>query len=166
MKYSEQFFKFPIKIYSDKDWKKIEQIEKTEDSTGTDMSHMKEEPDAAKGWRYIMIEDILSVSCTFSYFRNINDVKEEGFDLTKVDTRYGLTYVSIWPPEKFIAKMDEFINSMKDKSEEENKKRVEDNIMYIREKLKEGLDDILKEYEKHGIPIETDVEKALQKNLE
>jgi hypothetical protein len=112
MKYSDSFFKIPVKTYKGSDWAKVEKAyEQLSEGIDVDL----EEPNSAKGYEYIDPFEITRVSPSFSVFASIEDVKEFGFKLSTIHFRNGDTSVCLWSPEKVLSKLDEFVDTLEQK---------------------------------------------------
>jgi hypothetical protein len=139
MKYSERFFKIPIKTYKGSDWKKVEKAyEQLSEGIDVDL----EEPNNAKGYEYIDPSEIIRVSPSFSIFASIEDVKEFGFKLSTIYFRNGDSSVCLWSAEKVLSKLDEFVDALE-------QKELQDRDTVIA-KLQETLGDKFKIIEDDG----------------
>lgn len=104
-KFTEDFFSFPIKVYDGFSLKKaMEQEER--DST--------DEPvpiDWVVGWVKIPVRDLPKMMWHdgFSRERKVEEVANEGFDLTIVVTDVYGEFVCTWPRKKFEDKLNEFM---------------------------------------------------------
>ncbi len=105
-KFTDDFFTFPIKVYDGFSAKKaMEQ----EDKDTTD------EPvpiDWVAGWVKIPVRDLPKMMWHdgFSRERRVEDVANDGFDLTMVVTDIYGDFTCTWPRKKFEAKLDEFMS--------------------------------------------------------
>lgn len=142
MKYSERFFKFPVKIYHGRDWSKVEKdIEKYEDGADIDIV----EPNYAKGWERVQLDEIVSISPTLSVFSPV----ENGVTRTEIHLRNGHALYSIWDPEKFTQKLDEFVDKLEEKQFEYEQMKTEQ----IKKMLEENLNDIKEKYKQEGLTL-------------
>lgn len=143
MKYSQQFFKFPVKLYKGVDWRKIEkQMELEIDSELV-------EPPFAKGWEYCNPELITNISPYFSAFVSIEDIQENGPKLSLIHFQNGKEFVCYWSCETFLKKLDAFMDEIIQKEIEMEETRLE----RIKTMLEDKLGEIKSEYEKLGITL-------------
>lgn len=102
-KFTDKFFSFPIKIYDSQSLRRAEEMEEAN-------IHM--DPDWISGWTKVSYKDLLegfTWQDGYSNGRTIEEVKEEGFDLTIVYIeRYG-EYTCTWNRKKFEEKLNDFM---------------------------------------------------------
>lgn len=134
MKYSDKFFRFPVKLYLTKD---LEEKSDLETRLGIEFKKdEKPEPDYVTGWECIDVDDICGFGTIFSRTMTIEDVKERGFDCTIVYLKYGKEVASSWDPKKFEEKLNKFYEGL----EEYKRKDLEGRI-------REALNNVLGERE-------------------
>ena len=135
MKFSENFFRFPVKIYTDKDWNSVEK--------SIELNTEIEEPPYYKGTHYCLIDEIVNISSSCSAF----DSADGSFAPRSLITlRNGRVYFCLWSVDKFIEKLDKFAEDLENKN-------IEEQIIKIKKKLEENLTELVKEYEKNNIKI-------------
>lgn len=106
MKYTENFFKFPIRV-SKYEYKKEE---------GDDEPSLTSE--WVRGIARLPLEEIVSWYDAFSEERDVKDVAENGFDITILETRSLGEFIVNMKREKFEDLLNKFAQK-KDKNEEE-----------------------------------------------
>lgn len=110
LKYTDGLFKFPVKTYDGRSlrefMRKEEKQELAEDET---------DPDWCVGWIKIPANEIVGLREFFTQGRTMQDVAENGHDLTIVLTRTLGDYVSTWKIEKIEDKLNEFVDSYEKK---------------------------------------------------
>jgi len=112
MKYSEKFFKFPVKLYLTKD---VEERDELETRLGIELkAESKEDLEYVVGWESVDIEDICGFGTIFSRNKTLEQVREEGFDCTLVYMKYGKEIGCSWPPKKFEEKLNNFYEKLQD----------------------------------------------------
>jgi len=105
MKYTERFFKFPIRLYDGIELRKA--MEKEEKLFDRDPdSVIAEETPWVQGTAAIYAEDIYSYNETFSRGMEIEEVVKSGGDLTHIESKTG-DYICMWPIKKFEQKLNE-----------------------------------------------------------
>lgn len=142
MKHSERFFKFPVKVYHGKDWAKVEK-DMNQIQEGLDMEVYQ--PPYAKGWERVLPEDIVAISSSISVFSSI----EEGINMSEIHTRNGKSFISIWNPDKFMEKLDAFVDQLDDKEFAFEEMKTEQ----IRIMLENKLGEIKQQYAEQGITL-------------
>lgn len=104
-KFTEDFFRFPIKVYHSFSLKKALEEEDKEDA---------EKPvpiDWIIGYARIPGKDMMNIMWHdgFSRERTVEDVAENGFDLTIISSSVWGEFTCSWPRKKFEEKLDEFV---------------------------------------------------------
>lgn len=105
IKFTDDFFRFPIKVYHSFSLKKAMEEEDKEDS-------VKPIPiDWIIGYAKIPVKDMIRTMWYdgFSRERTVEDVAKDGFDLTIVINEIWGEYTCSWPRKKFEEKLDEFM---------------------------------------------------------
>lgn len=124
MKYSEKFFKFPVKLYLTKD---VEERDELETRLGVELKVEKEDLEYVVGWESVDVEDICGYGTIFSRNRTLEQVREEGFDCTLVYLKYGKEIGCSWSPKKFEEKLNQFY----EKVQAERMKQAQENVAEI-----------------------------------
>ena len=107
-KFTDQFFAFPIKIYDGASLKQVEDMEEAN-------IHM--EVDWISGTVKVPYKDLGDMTWQDGYSngRSVEEVREEGFDLTVVYLdRYG-EFTCTWPRKKFEEKLNDFVGKQEQK---------------------------------------------------
>lgn len=110
MKYTDKFFKFPVKLYLTKDLEQRDLLGKSDD---------EDEPEYVLGWESVDISDICGYGTIFSKGRTISEVKEDGFDSTVVYLKYGKEVGCSWSPEKFESRLNLFYEKLTNREKPE-----------------------------------------------
>jgi len=105
MKYTERFFKFPIRLYDGIELRKAMENEEKLFDIDPDSVVVEETP-WVQGTAAIYAEDIYSYNETFSRGTEIEEVVKSGGDLTHIESKTG-DYICMWPIKKFEQKLNE-----------------------------------------------------------
>jgi|SRR5579885_3355627 len=112
-KYTDKFFTFPIKIYDSRSLKTAEQMEDAN-------IHM--DPEWISGWTRVHYKDLLqgfTWQDGYSNGRSVDEVREEGFDLTIVYIEAYGEYTCTWDRKTFENKLNAFMTKHQDQIEEQ-----------------------------------------------
>lgn len=111
VKYSEKFFKFPIRVYDEFSLVKAMVKEDRNFSEAKDPDEIDgpEKGDWVMGFARVPYKEILGWVDHFEEGTNVKDVHEKGFDMTMVLTRTMGRFECIWKREKFESKLNEFV---------------------------------------------------------
>ena len=101
MKYSERFFKFPIRIYDRFSIMKSEEIEKS-----TDTPH---EGEWLQGFARIPYNQITSWHDFYDSVQGVDGAREDGFEATLVYTQTEGTFICTLDRETFEQSLNEFV---------------------------------------------------------
>jgi len=101
MKYSERFFKFPIRIYDRFSIMKSEEIEKS-----TDTPH---EGEWLQGFTRIPYNQITSWHDFYDSVQGVDGAREDGFEATLVYTQTEGTFICTLDRETFEQSLNEFV---------------------------------------------------------
>lgn len=114
MKYTDKWFKFPVRIYDGFSVTKAIMVEdkKFQDNPG---DAEPEIPDWVEGYARIPLEQITSWIDFYSEGRETAEVAKEGFDLTMVETRTLGKFECTWKREKFEKELDNFYERTNEK---------------------------------------------------
>lgn len=151
MNQSELLFKFPYKMYTQRDWAKVKKEE--EENINLEIDNDLLAPNYAIGWEYVFIDEIIGWSSSFSYPRSIEDVKELGADLTTISLKNGKDLVCLWDVNKFIIKYDNHINKIKEFQAKNLQDETENKVKNIKKLLEDNLVKIMEEYKSNGIHV-------------
>lgn len=112
MKYSDRFFKFPIRLFNSIDFAKVEKkFDKLiEEALYEDI----EKPKGVVSFQYCLPEQIVHVSPSLDLFEPIEVTINEGVNRCQVTLMNGTQHYCIWSPEKFMAKLDAFLEKEED----------------------------------------------------
>lgn len=121
MKYTDKFFKFPVKLFLSKD---LESKSELEERLGIELRDEDKEPEYVVGWESIEVDDICGYGTIFSRNRTIEQVRDEGFDCTIVYLRYGKEVGCSWAPKKFEEKLNAFYETLQEQEKEEERKEA------------------------------------------
>lgn len=120
MKYTDRFFKFPVKLYLSRD---VNERSDLEERLGIELPPSKEEeeeePEYVMGWERIDVGDICGYGSIFSRNRTLEDVRRDGFDCTIVYLKYGKEVGCSWSPDHFEKKLNEFYSRYQSEMEED-----------------------------------------------
>lgn len=123
MKYTDRFFKFPVKLYLTKD---IDQRSDLEAKLGIELKREDNELDYIIGWESIDIDDICGFGTIFSRNKSLEDVRNDGFDCTVVYLKYGKEIGCSWSPKKFEEKLNQFSEKIEEYKREQNKQKIQE----------------------------------------
>lgn len=125
MKYTERFFKFPIRLYLTKD---VQERYELEEKLNIELSSDDDDLDYVIGWEHVDPDEIFGYGSVFSRNRTLEEVKEKGFDCTIVYLRNGKEIASSWSPKKFAEKLDSFYEQYEDFLRKEMQDRIEEMV--------------------------------------
>lgn len=109
MKYTEKFFKFPIRVYDGFSLSKaMVKEEKKFETQDVDTIEGPEQVDWALGWVKLPYKQIVSWMDYFSEGRSTGEVAETGFDMTMIYTRDLGNFESTWKRSKFEEEINKF----------------------------------------------------------
>lgn len=114
MKYTDRWFKFPVKIYDGFSVHKAIMIEDKKLQDNPEDIDKPEIPDWVMGYARIPVNEI---QCWIDYYsegRETSEVAEEGFDLTMVETKNLGKFECLWKREKFEKELDDYYEKSKD----------------------------------------------------
>ena len=118
MRFSERFFRFPVKIYDGVSFRRILNKELSGEADEN------ETPDWAQGDVKLPVDGLTEIYYYegFSPGRKPEDVINEGFDITMVFHPSFGDFECLWPFKKFEQKLDEFVEKYEKIVEEEHSK--------------------------------------------
>lgn len=119
MKYTERFFRFPVRIYDRYSSQKAEEQEKDLD---TPM-----EGEWVEGYQNMPHTDISDWCDYFDSTQGVEDVKENGFMYTLVFSRKAGAYVCTLPSKEFARRLDAFVDKYEKWVKEETEKIIAAN---------------------------------------
>ncbi len=114
MKYTDKWFKFPVRIYDGFSVHKAILIEDKKLSDNPEEVERPEEVDWVQGFARIPLYEIASWIDYYSEGRETSDVANEGFDLTMVETKTLGKYECVWKRQKFEEELNKFYDETKD----------------------------------------------------
>lgn len=120
MKYSETYFKFPIKVYNEKS---IKEAKDYEEATGNPT-----ETDWVEGIGKIKLEDILGWFDSYPEGVPQEEVAKNGFSETIVETKELGSMICTWNRKKFERELDKHWSFINDVFIEETKKRFKETM--------------------------------------
>jgi hypothetical protein len=155
MKFSDKFFRFPVKLYMSKD---IEERNRREENLGLEI---EDEPEYLIGWDCVDVNDIRGYGTIFSKGRTMADVKESGFDCTVIYLNYGREIGCAWSPEKFQMKLNQFV----DKIEEDKRKDRENDAKIQATAIKIELEKAIRELPSPDIEDKIDLDEPPREGI-
>lgn len=123
--FSKRFIEIPIRMYKSDDLE--EHYKKKEDPQL--YGDFEEDIDYVIGFARVLPYDILEWHDCFSRPRTVEEVREKGFDSTRIKTRSGEVYDCVWNRAKFEKKLDIFIQELETEFQKENPQTEEDLIV-------------------------------------
>lgn len=108
MKYTDKWFKIPVRIYDGFSVHKAILIEDKKFAENPEDIDKPEVPDWVRGWAMIPKEEITSWVDYYSEGRETSDVAKEGFDLTLVETKNLGKFECVWKREKFEEELNKY----------------------------------------------------------
>lgn len=140
MKYSEKFFRFPVRLYLTKD---IEKKKDLEERLGIELEDEEvADPEYVLGWDCIDLNDIRGFGTIFSRGKDLETVREEGFDSTVIYLTYGREVGCAWTPKKFEEKLNDFVDKMEEERKREEAERMKETAAVIKVELEKQLTSI------------------------
>lgn len=136
MKYSERFFKYPVRCYNSIESEKTERI--IDKIIEGDINEALERPEYIKGYDLILPETIVSIGSQLDVFNNKL--------FTEIHTQTGKIHYCAWSPERFIEKLDQFMDELETKDLIEHTNKVKTILL-------ESLEPVKKIYEQNNINI-------------
>lgn len=130
MKYTDQFFAFPIHMYLTEDVQKGNELEEL------GIKGVHEEPEGVIGLVKCLPEDIVTWWDSFSKPRSLDDVESKGFDMTHIQLRNGEEFSCLWSRKKFEATLNSFMDKLHKKIEEEASANIEATFNKVIEDIK------------------------------
>lgn len=130
MKYTEERFEFPMKIY---DGFSLRKAMKKEEDTDVAM-----DGDWVEGRIKLPVEEIMGWFDTFSKGRSIDDVFKEGFDAIVVITYSMGEFECTWNKEKFEKELNTFYEKYRDNRRQDIEEEVREIMI---EKLEEWMEE-------------------------
>lgn len=114
MKYTERFFRFPVRIYDGFSVHKAILVEEKKLNESPENVDRPETPDWVMGYARIPSSEIRYWMDYYSEGRETGDVAKEGFDLTLVETRNLGKFECTWKRERFEEELNNFYEKIKD----------------------------------------------------
>ena len=114
MKYSDRFFKIPVRIYD-----RFSYLQSLEEEKAT---NQPTEGDWVAGYARIPLREISSWNDYYDSKQGVEGVMQEGFKYTLVFTHNEGTLISIWDRKTFEDKMDEYASKVEKYEKEEIEK--------------------------------------------
>lgn len=113
MKYTERFFKFPIRIYDGHSMYKAEKEEEKQELAGQliDPVHV----DFAVGYKTLKHNSIRGWMESYTTEQGLDYVMEQGFPCTLVTTKEDETYLCNWTMAEFEEALDNFVERLEEK---------------------------------------------------
>jgi len=108
MKYTDKWFKFPIRVYDGFSVHKALLIEDKKMMEDPESIEKPETPDWVMGYAKVPVDQILGWVDYFSEGRETSDVAKEGFDLTLIETKSLGKFECLWLRAKFEEELDRF----------------------------------------------------------
>lgn len=108
MKYTDKYFKFPIRVYDGFSVQKAMLIEDKKLMENPEAAEKPEVPDWVLGYAKVPVEQILCWVDYFSEGRETSDVAQKGFDLTLIETRNLGKFECVWVRTKFEDELNKF----------------------------------------------------------
>lgn len=145
MKYTDRFFRFPVRLYLTKDLEKgRDDINELEERLGMTFPKDEEaeeeiEPESIIGWEKVFLEDVCGFGTLFSRGKAIVDVKEQGFDCTLVYLKFGKEVGCAWAPELFEQRLNEHAAKLQQIEEDQMNENIKKQAIAIREQLETQL---------------------------
>ena len=108
MKYTDKWFKFPVRIYDGFSVHKAILIEDKKLAENLEDIDKPEVPDWVMGYARIPISEITSWVDYYSEGRETSDVAKEGFDLTLVETKNLGKFECVWKRDRFEEELNKY----------------------------------------------------------
>jgi hypothetical protein len=104
-RFTDDYFLFPIKVYDGFSLKKAMEEEEKDTTEGPVPI------DWVSGWARLPAKDLYKIMWHdgFSRERSVEEVAENGFDLTIIVSDYHGEFVCTWPRKKFEEKLNDFM---------------------------------------------------------
>ncbi len=114
MKYTERYFKIPVRIYDGFSVHKAIVIEEKKLSDNPENIDRPETPDWVMGYARIPVSEIRYWMDYYTEGRETGNVADEGFDLTLVETKNLGKFECCWERKEFEKRLDEFYDKVKE----------------------------------------------------
>lgn len=108
LKFSERYFEIPIRMYQADEIERLTEEKRIAGSTGPI------DPDYVIGTVNICPYDIMEWYDAFSRPRTLDDVRDGGFDCTRLIMKSGEYYDCVWSKKKFEARVNKFIEKIEE----------------------------------------------------
>jgi hypothetical protein len=139
MKFTDKFFRFPIRLYLSKDLDKRDELSEKLGITLPDED--ENEIPHVIGWEVVQIEDIIGYGTLFSRGKTLEDVEMDGFDCTLVCLRNGKELGCAWRPEEFEKNVNKHAQMLQEVENEALRKRIEEQTEQVNEYLRQERED-------------------------
>lgn len=114
MKFTDRWFKIPVRVYDGFSVHKAIMLEDKKLFENPEEIEKPEIPDWVKGYARIPLEEITSWIDYYSEGRETSEVATEGFDLTLVETKNLGKFECTWKRDKFEEELNKYADSQKD----------------------------------------------------
>lgn len=114
MRYTDRWFKFPVRIYDGFSVQKAIMVEEKKFSEDPEAIDRPETPDWVTGFVRIPLNE---VECWIDYYsegRETSEVATEGFDLTMIETKNLGKFECVWKRQKFEEELNKFYEETRD----------------------------------------------------